>query len=373
VSSRPSKRPRLSGPNIMMAVSNKHADEWASTRPDADAVVDPVLRHIRDDWCHKDEASYNYVMNWMALLVQRPEVLPGVALVIQGKQGAGKSVVIHKLGEIVGELQFKRARDLDMMFTGALENRLLLFMDDADFSRRPRAMTRLKTVITEPTLRIETKSGLGEAAPVAPNFVHLILTSNDDHVLRSERRMFVLKAASKYSGCETPESKLYHDRLRGVPAIALAHVLYNRDLGNFQPRQFPETLTVAQQPEQQEPSLSSTAAWWNECLHNGYVDPKAAQDETSARWPTECLKSDLFKLYRYRYKADQRAPTPEARFWPEMFSFLGGRAQEYRPSGGGRVVRLRSLDECRTIFSKLHDVPAGAAVDEPKSAGSAAP
>jgi hypothetical protein len=312
----------------------------------------PLLDHIRHIWCRGDQAAYDYVLDWMALLVQQPDVPPRVAIVIQGEQGAGKGVVIQKLAEIVGQQYFKHAKtsgDVTQRFTADLEYKLLLFVDEADLSRQSQAMQRVKTLITEATHRIEAKfKSLREAA----NFLHLIFASNQEHPLdvsRAERRLCILKADSKHCGRETPESKSYHDRVRHVPAIALAHVLYQRDITQFQPRQFPVTEALR---EQKQLSMSSSASWWQRCLGHGSVDA------TTRDWPPECPKADLFTFYIAYCKNAKLAPVDVGRFWISMYEVIGGKpAREHRPGGGQRVVRIPPLDECRAIMCRLQHDP----------------
>jgi hypothetical protein len=49
-----------------------------------------LLDHIKVEWCRNDEICYEYVMKWMALMIQTPWIKPSVAIVIKGKPGNGK-------------------------------------------------------------------------------------------------------------------------------------------------------------------------------------------------------------------------------------------------------------------------------------------
>jgi ubiquitin len=52
--------------------------------------IKPFLDHIRNIWCKGDEDAYQYCVNWMASLTQRPWRKLGVAIVLQGDPGSGK-------------------------------------------------------------------------------------------------------------------------------------------------------------------------------------------------------------------------------------------------------------------------------------------
>jgi hypothetical protein len=77
------------------------------------AACKPVLDHILNVWCRRDERSYRYVIGWMANVVQK-RGKNGTALVVKGRQGAGKGVIIsEKLGSIIGRDHFFHAHNIE--------------------------------------------------------------------------------------------------------------------------------------------------------------------------------------------------------------------------------------------------------------------
>eukprot|EP01043_Picozoa_sp_COSAG02_P045806 COSAG02_NODE_4225_length_5612_cov_4.025213_3_plen_191_part_00 len=50
--------------------------------------VQPLLDHIKNIWCCGDEASYEYVLNWMAQILQTPWKRTRVVLVLISKEGS---------------------------------------------------------------------------------------------------------------------------------------------------------------------------------------------------------------------------------------------------------------------------------------------
>jgi hypothetical protein len=57
---------------------------------DTEFVVDAaayqlITDHIYNIWCKKDEAVYNYVMNWLAHLVQKPNVKISTAILLKSQ------------------------------------------------------------------------------------------------------------------------------------------------------------------------------------------------------------------------------------------------------------------------------------------------
>ena len=58
--------------------------------------------HIRDVICNGNMVMFTYVLNWIARLVQHPELPGEVALVFPGTEGAGKGIFIRFLKAIFG-------------------------------------------------------------------------------------------------------------------------------------------------------------------------------------------------------------------------------------------------------------------------------
>ena len=87
------------------------------------------LDHVRDCICDGDETLNDYVLNWMAHLVQKPAELPGVALVLIGDQGTGKGSFVEPLGQILGD-HYQHATQMDKVlgrFNMHMAHALLVF------------------------------------------------------------------------------------------------------------------------------------------------------------------------------------------------------------------------------------------------------
>lgn len=64
---------------------NGYAIQKAAETWDEEAVK-PWLDHILNVWCDGDEAQYEYVLDWFAQLIQKPDQKTCVCLGIKGKQ-----------------------------------------------------------------------------------------------------------------------------------------------------------------------------------------------------------------------------------------------------------------------------------------------
>ena len=151
--------------------------------------------HLLNNVCDGDEALFRWLFAFLAHIVQRPRERVGIALVLRGKRGAGKT----KVGEVIGAL-FKRhwflvdsARYVARASSTLIwRGCLLLQADEAVWAGDKAAEGRLKGLITAPTQFIEAKGV--DPVPLA-NYVRLMLTSNEDWAVpagKDERRFVVL-------------------------------------------------------------------------------------------------------------------------------------------------------------------------------------
>src|SRR5205814_9116430 len=155
------------------------------------------LEHLRTNVCAGEAAHYDYLVGWMARIVQHPGQQGEVAVVLRGGKGVGKSFVAREFGKLFGRhyLHISNPSHLVGNFNSHLRDVIFLFADEAFYAGDKKHESILKTLITEDTIQIEAK---GVDVETSPNFVHLMMASNDTHVVRAsgdERRFFVLEVS----------------------------------------------------------------------------------------------------------------------------------------------------------------------------------
>lgn len=225
------------------------------------------LNHCRDVLCNGDEAQFKYLMGWMARLVQKPDEQGYVAIVLKGERGAGKSFFAHVLGSLFGRhyLPVSNSTHLVGNFNSHLREIILLFADEAFFAGDKKHESVLKTLITEATIPIEAK---GIDLVIAPNMIHLIMASNDAHVVPAgpmERRYFVLNVSDSHAN-DRDYFKLIRDQLDEGGREALLHTLMAYDLSEFNVFDVPRTKELSVQQDLGLPPLES---WWLNKLVTG--------------------------------------------------------------------------------------------------------
>lgn len=152
--------------------------------------------HLFENLCDSDETLYDYVFSLFAQLFQNPAEKPGVALVVTGRKGTGKTAMFDHILHLLGEHGLKVAKPgaITGNFNAILENKLLVVADEAIKPGDPNAEAVWKDMITSDTMLLEPK---GRDQYKAKNFVRLGVISNDDHVVNAslgdERRYCVLR------------------------------------------------------------------------------------------------------------------------------------------------------------------------------------
>ena len=127
--------------------------------------VNPWLGHIRDVWANGDEHTYRYIMSWFKQGFTSPETPCGVALLIRGDQGAGKTMVADFVADhVYGRTLSLTTTGLDSIlarFNKCIMSRVFINVNELCTINESFhvAFDKLKPLITDKTLQIEPKFG----------------------------------------------------------------------------------------------------------------------------------------------------------------------------------------------------------------------
>ena len=150
--------------------------------------------YLRDMVCSGDMKLYHWLVGWIAHLVQKPEEKPGVAVVLRGLKGTGKTM----LGEILRDLVpnnsaiLSSPQDLLGAFNAHLQNALVVQVDEAFWAGDKRAEGQLKNLITAPKIGIMPKF---INRYEVENYARFLITSNEAWIVPAtldERRFTVI-------------------------------------------------------------------------------------------------------------------------------------------------------------------------------------
>jgi len=243
------------------------------------STVDPVAGDwslvsdfLRDIICAGEPAAYEYLLNYLAHALQRPEDKPGVMIVLIGGQGTGKGSFFRLLSALWPRttLQVSAAEHVVGGFNAALERNYLVLMDEAFFAGDKKSSDRLKSMITEPTITVEQKH---QPRRTLASFHRFFAATNHNHfgqVDADDRRHVVLRVSDDRKGNPDYWDGLYAALDDSAVIAAVADFLTHRDISGFKVRARPQTAALMGQKLR---SLSGFSRYWREVLQTGGFHP----------------------------------------------------------------------------------------------------
>jgi hypothetical protein len=202
-----------------------------------------------------------YILNWLAHLIQKPQDLPGVALIFIGQKGAGKDTLGDFFGEyIIGLKNYQNFSNQTQYFDKYDEtknNKFLIKVEEINKKTLDDGVNgeTFKSSITSPTITINPK---GKPAYTVKNYQHIIATSNNANsvdVGQKERRYCISVVSPSKIGDSDYWCKLRNDLFNPSGALAVTNMLLERDITQFNPRILPKNAYLEQLQEDTKDSV----------------------------------------------------------------------------------------------------------------------
>jgi hypothetical protein len=331
---------------------------------------------IREVLCDGDRASAEYVMDWLAYMVQHPSQAAEVALCFKGEKGTGKGTLGRAASYLAGAhgLQISSPEHLVGRFNSHLQNCICLFADEAFWAGDKSGEAKLKQLVTEPTIAYE---GKGRDAVTGKNMIHIIMAANGDWVvpagLDGERRFAVFQVNNSKRGDKAFFRRLNHQLYGDGGIEAMLFDLLARDIDGWAPRDdVPATTALV---DQKVMTMDDVERWWYNKLLDGIL-PNARADWHEG--PTVVIKEHLRADYA-DFAKDQRVyrPADPVSFGMRLNKLLGGRLEntQVKPDesdyavkvdrmGRASASKLPSLADCRGLM----EAKLGSKVNWPRDA-----
>jgi hypothetical protein len=347
---------------------------WA-IKPDRGQDCQFILDYIWRILANQNQEHYDYLLSWLADIVQNPAQKPGVALVLKGLKGAGKDTLAEIMRRIVGDRHRAKITDTKMIgdkFNAAFETALIAQLEEASWGGNMDAKGTLQSYITSPTIRIERK---GVDAIELDSFVRLIFTANEDWVVPAtadERRYAVFEVSNERAGPkQKPFCRDFYSRLdNGGAEGFLAYLMDWKRPDYIDVGTPPETRALS---DQKLAGLRGVDLWWFGLLYEGEVpgdivfsdsfegdeegdldDPGWGSDWVTV--DTNSVRADYDDWRKsHSRKAQERNP---AQFGKDLRTLCPSMERMRRGAAGGqtRVYRLPPLDVCRADFAAALNV-----------------
>lgn len=206
-----------------------------------------VFKHLHEVICDNNKDTFEYLVNWMAHILQFPTFRMGVAIVCKSIQGVGKNIFFENFfgSMVIGKTHGICISDTDQIvgkFNAILEKMLFTVVNELKADGDIIKMSNLlKSLITDTTQKIEKK---GIDAIHISNYNNFVFLSNNHNVVNVEmydRRYLCLAASSKYANNQEYFDTLSKNMLNEEISETFFHYLMNRDLKSFNFRDIPLT------------------------------------------------------------------------------------------------------------------------------------
>jgi hypothetical protein len=316
-----------------------------------------LRNHIRDIVCAGDEPSFQYMMNYLARLVQFPAERGHVSIVMRSDEGTGKGVFVEAVMHLFGRHahQITNPKHLVGNFNAHLRDCVVLFADEAFFAGDKAHIGALKGLITERTIPIEGKF---ENLVEVPNYLHIFMASNNRWVVPAgmqARRFFVLDVLETHQWDHAYFLGII-DELKSGGYEAMLNELRNRDISAFNPRAIPKTNALN---DQKLLSLNTEQHWLLDVLQRGrWRDAEVdVQSSEYDHWPENFVTTDwIYRSYtEFAAKAGERHPLSRV----HLGRLIGKLAEPQRESTGNRKpgYRFGTLGKARANFCEMIQIP----------------
>ncbi len=306
--------------------------------------------------CNGENETCAYLIHYLAHMWQKPEEKPGVAIVLLGGQGTGKGTFFQLLQKIWTRttLQVSSVEHVVGGFNAAMERSFIINMNEALFSGDRRAMDRLKSMITEPTITIEQKY---QPRRTVGSIHRFFAASNHQHfgnIEKDDRRFVFLRVSEERKGDHNYFGEIHSAINDPFQLAAFCELLATTDITDFNIRAKPNTGELLEQKLQ---SLTGFARYWYDVLITGYID-FANFSIVGDQWEDSRFVSTInllnsFKQHLSKSRQYQAAQNTEIRKGLAKWCPSAKNTRETVCGRQKRGYELPSLSDARLAFEEV--------------------
>ena len=329
----------------------QYLNTWAgfAVRP-APGNWELLKAHIHDNLCSGDTAHYEWLMDWMADMFQEPDDPKGCAVILGGKEGAGKGTLANAIAHIFGlhSAIVSNSKHLTSNFNDMIVDSVFVFADEVIYAGNNETAQMLKALVTEKKTTREAKFGAKEKVD---QFVHVMMATNNDWKVAAgpdSRRWFILEVSSEFANEREYFGNIKKQMDDGGYAAMLHELLERPVVSNL--RYAPVTSELRRQRAMMQvqsvyDSLPGWVAYVLDTENLGVPELKEQKDcnpmESETGWPELVDKAALWESYAdWARKYKPKAPVVSTNvFYPK----LGKLGFSEGPRVRSRNTRVRTL------------------------------
>ncbi len=338
-----------------------------------------LLKHIRTILVSNNEEHYEFLLNWLCWIVQRPGDKTGVAVVFVSDQGTGKSTLVNVLQKIFGIhcLQITNSQHLFTQFSSHMDNRVLIVLNESTWGGDKAHEGWVKAAITDEDSLSQAKY---EEIKSIKNYWNLMFVSNQPwcYPASDDNRRFFCPTISNERLRDHQYFNDLHDEIDNGGAEELLHFLMTRQIPEgWTPAKFLPNRTKTHFVALMEDRKNSALKWfvsklkqseWREWIPISYDGDSFQKEKVlliSANEATHVPSKRLQKVWELA-RANNRELRDHAlvkdfnqlrAFFEKLFDRDETLFKYINSSVGGvrtRCYRFASMKEIRKFFAKEH-------------------
>ena len=223
-----------------------------------------AMLHLIRVLCGNEDPVYDYVIGWIAMMIQNPEVKT-TCLVFISNEGAGKGTLIGLLKKMLGHNKVLEtsttSRNVWGPFNGAMVNAFLVNLNEMEYSETANAEGQIKALITDSSMTIN-KKGVNQFKINSAH--HFIVTTNKENPIKTtkgDRRKLIARSSDEFKG-NHEHFKYIYALLDDEDLIRTCYDYFKEyDLSTYSHTAIPET---EYQNDLKELSVSPVEQWLEE-------------------------------------------------------------------------------------------------------------
>ena len=318
--------------------------------------------HLMYSICSGNEVEYEYLLDWFAHTAQQPTQKPGVALVLKGGKGWGKTEVFSRLIKAFGPnaMVVPHSKQLTGNFNSHLQNKIALLVEESFWSGDPQAEGPLKNIITDKHTTYEAKR---ENAVEGKSMLRVVMSTNNDWaapVSEDERRFFIPTMSN--ASLERNQTRKTNPRGDFFPYLfmemdnggvaAFYYDMLQRDIAGRSIHSPPLTTELT---KQRKHSMHKEEAWIFDLLSTGEIRMRDKAPTYLSDAGTTVKVSDLEDSVRAYLSNHDKSKSSFHRLRNYLLKYLPN-SHRLINSGSGTYVRFSSLQVCRDDYQRQSKV-----------------
>ena len=196
-----------------------------------------IMKHIREVISNNNQDVFQYIINFLANLLQHPHKKANTALIIKSVEGVGKDTIFNWFGnKILGSEYYFNDDSPDLLFgkfNDCIENKILCILNEASKKDTFIIDNKIKNAITREINTIEKK---GKSAYKNTNNIGYVFLTNNDNPIKiphDDRRFTGFECNHIYANNKEYFTNLYNEINSGLYDRAFYDYFLSIDLTSF--------------------------------------------------------------------------------------------------------------------------------------------